>query len=560
MKALVSFRKEWLGADVLAGLTVAAVVIPKAMAYATVAGLPVQVGLYTACLPMLIYALLGTSRVLSVSTTTTLAILAGADLAQVARAGDPASLAGALATMTLLVGGILVLASVLRLGFVASFISEPVLVGFKAGIGLVIVCDQLPKLLGLHIAKAGFMRDLASLVRALPDTSLATLAVGVVMIALLAGIEHLAPRAPAPLLAVALGIAGTAWLGLQVAGVKMVGVVPRGLPSFTAPDLSLLEPLWAGAVGIALMSFTETIAAGRAFAAEHEPLPVANRELLATGLATIGGALFGAMPAGGGTTQTAVNRLAGARSQVSGLVTAAATLVTMLFLAPLIGLMPEATLAAVVIVYSIGLVRPDEFSAILKIRRMEFLWAVAALSGVVLLGTLRGIVVAIVISLLALAYQAANPPVYVIGRKRGTDVFRPNSKEHPDDETFPGLLILRIEGGVFFGNIGTIGGKVRTLILAAKPRVVAFDLRAVPNLEYTALKALIEAERRERERGVIVWLVGMTPEVFAVVQRSSLGATLGRERMFFKLENVVDHYLSLDQPPPDPAAGGPVVR
>jgi high affinity sulfate transporter 1 len=554
MNALLSFRKEWLGADALAGLTVAAVVIPKAMAYATVAGLPVQVGLYTAFLPMVIYALLGTSRPLSVSTTTTLAILAGADLAEVAGAGDPAAVARAVATLTLLVGGILVAASLLRLGFVASFISEPVLVGFKAGIGLVIVFDQIPKLLGLHIAKAGFLRDLVTLVRALPGTSLATLAVGVVMIALLAGLEHLSPRAPAPLVAVAIGIAGTAWIGLQAMGVKTVGLVPRGLPPLTAPDPSLFGPLWAGALGIALMSFTETIAAGRAFAAEHEPQPVANRELLATGLANAGGAFFGAMPAGGGTTQTAVNRMAGARSQVSGLVTACVTLLAMLFLAPLIGLMPEATLAAVVIVYSIGLIRPDEFAAILKIRRMEFIWAIAALAGVVLLGTLRGIVVAIMISLLALAYQAANPPVYAIGRKRGTNVFRPLSKEHPDDETFPGLLILRAEGGIFFGNIGTVSEKVRALIVASKPRVVAFDLRAVPNLEYTALKALTEAEKRERERGVKVWLVGMTPEVFALVQRSPLGATLGREGMFFKLENVVDHYLALGRPAVEPAA------
>jgi high affinity sulfate transporter 1 len=545
MNALLSFRKEWLGSDVIAGLTVAAVVIPKAMAYATVAGLPVQVGLYTAFLPMVIYALLGTSRVLSVSTTTTLAILAGADLAEVARAGDPAAAARAVATLTFLVGGILLVASLMRLGFVASFISEPVLVGFKAGIGLVIVFDQVPKLLGLHIAKVGFLRDLVTLVRALPGTSLATLAVGVVMIVLLAGIERLAPRAPAPLVAVAIGIAGTAWLGLQAMGVKTVGLVPRGLPSFTAPDPSLFGPLWAGAVGIALMSFTETIAAGRAFASEDEPQPIANRELLATGLANVGGALLGAMPAGGGTSQTAVNRLAGARSQMAGLVTAAATLLTMLFLAPLIGLMPEATLAAVVIVYSIGLIRPDEFAAILRIRRMEFIWAFAALAGVVFLGTLRGIVVAIVISLLALAYQAANPPVYVIGRKCGTNVFRPISKEHPEDETFPGLLILRVEGGVFFGNIGTVSERIRALISAAKPKVVMFDLRAVPNLEYTALKSLVEAEKREREHGVLFWLVGMTPEVLEVVQRSTLGATLGRERMKFNLETAVAQYLAL---------------
>jgi MFS superfamily sulfate permease-like transporter len=207
--------------------------------------------------------------------------------------------------------------------------------------------------------------------------------------------------------------------------------------------------------------------------------------------------------------------------------------------------MPEATLAAVVIVYSIGLIRPDEFAAILRIRRMEFIWAFAALAGVVFLGTLRGIVVAIVISLLALAYQAANPPVYVIGRKCGTNVFRPISKEHPEDETFPGLLILRVEGGVFFGNIGTVSERIRALISAAKPKVVMFDLRAVPNLEYTALKSLVEAEKREREHGVLFWLVGMTPEVLEVVQRSTLGATLGRERMKFNLETAVAQYLAL---------------
>ena len=206
------------------------------------------------------------------------------------------------------------------------------------------------------------------------------------------------------------------------------------------------------------MSFTETIAAGRAFATSEEPPLRPNQELLATGLANAGGALLGAMPAGGGTTQTAVNRLAGARTQLAELVTAGATLVTMLLLAPLIGLMPEATLAAVVIVYSIGLIKPAEFRAILKVRRTEFIWALAALAGVVLLGTLKGILVAIVVSLVALAYQVANPPVHVLGRKPGTNVFRPRSTEHPEDETFPGLLLLRLEGRVFFANAERISG------------------------------------------------------------------------------------------------------
>jgi high affinity sulfate transporter 1 len=538
------YRKDWLGPDVIAGLTTGAVVIPKAMAYATIAGLPVQVGLYTAFLPMVIYAVLGTSRPLSVSTTTTLAILAGAQLGRVGAGGDPAALLRASATLTLLVGAALVLASFLRLGFIANFISEPVLVGFKAGIGLVIVLDQVPKLLGIHFPKGSFVHNLLAVVAGLPATSLPTLAVGIVMVAMLVGIEHFLPRAPAPLIAVAAGIAGMGLLGLQAQGVQSVGHIPQGLPAFTWPDASLIADLWPGALGIALMSFTETIAAGRAFAGSKEPPIQANQELLATGLANAAGALLGSMPAGGGTSQTAVNRLAGARTQAAELVTAGATLVTMLVLAPLIGLMPEATLAAAVIVYSVGLIKPAEFRAILTVRRTEFFWAIAALAGVMLLGTLQGILVAIVVSLAALAYQTANPPVHVLGRKPGTNVFRPLSKEHPEDETFPGMLLLRLEGRVFFANAERIAERVKPLVAGAQPKVVALDLSGVPDLEYTALKMLTEAERRHRERGVSLWLVGLNPEVLAVVQRSPLGEILGRERMHFTLELAVAKYLA----------------
>jgi len=350
------------------------------------------------------------------------------------------------------------------------------------------------------------------------------------------------------LIAVASGIAGVSLLGLEAHGVETVGHVPTGLPSVTLPHLALAVPLWPAAAGIALMSFTETIAAGRAFAQSGEPVPRPNRELLATGLANGAGALLGAMPAGGGTTQTAVNRLAGARTQLAGLITAAAALATMLLLAPLIGLMPQATLAAVVIVYSIGLIKPAEFRAILQVRRTEFGWALAALVGVVLLGTLQGILVAIVVSLLALAYQAADPPLHVLGRKPGTNVFRPRTAEHPEDETFPGLLMLRPEGRIFFANAGHLGEKMSLLIAATKPTVLALDLGGVFDLEYTALKMLTDAEQREREKGVLVWLVAINPGVLAMIQRSSLGATLGRERMFFTLEQAVAKYQALGFP------------
>ena len=545
---LREYPKEWLGLDVIAGLTAAAVVIPKAMAYATVAGLPVQVGLYTAFLPMLIYAVLGTSRPLSVSTTTTIAILTSAQLGQVAHGSDPAVLMRGSATLTLLVGTILVLASLLRLGFMANFISEPVLIGFKAGIGLVIVMDQAAKILGIHFPKGSFLHNVVAIVQGLPATSVPTLAVGAVMIGLLVGLERFLPRAPAPLIALAVGIASMSLLGLAAHGVESVGQIPRGLPSFTSPDLALLIELWPGALGIALMSFTETIAAGRAFATSEERSPRGNQELLATGLANVGGALLGAMPAGGGTSQTAVNRRAGARTQLAEVITAGATLVTMLFLAPLIALMPQAGLAAVVIFYSIGLIHMGDFRVILGIRRTEFLWALVAFVGVVLVGTLQGIVVAIVASLVALAYQTANPAVHVLGRKPGTNVFRPRSEEHPEDETFPGLLILRPEGRMFFANAGRLAEKMRPLVAAARPRVVALDLSAVFDLEYTALKMLTEAEKRQRERGVSLWLIGLNPDVLAMVQRSPLGGILGRERMHFTLEQAVAKYLILLTP------------
>jgi len=541
---IVSYRRDWLQADIVAGLTTGAVIIPTAMAHAVIAGLPVQVGLYTALVPMMIYAVLGTSRVLSVSTTTTAAILTAAQLGQVVPNGDPSALLRASATLTLLVGIVLGLACLLRLGFVANFISEPVLVGFRAGIGLVIVVDQVPKLLGIHFPRGTFVQNVLSTLHNIPRTSLATLAVGLTVIVILLGIEHLMPKLPAPLLAVGAAIAGAYLLHLQNRGVELVGHLPAGMPSLARPDLSLVTVLWPGALGIALMSFTETIAAGRAFARKDEPAPRADRELLATGLANVGGALVGAMPGGGGTTQTAVNVRGGARTQLAEMITALMALVTTLFLAPLIAMMPQSALAALVIVYSFGLIKPIEFHDILRIRRTEFFWAIVAFAGVVFVGTLKGIVVAIIISLLTLAYQVADPPVYVLRRKPGTNVFRPQSAEHPEDERFPGLLLLRPEGPIFFANAAQIAHKIEPLVREAQPKVVAVDSSGVLDMEYTALKMFAQVAERQAQHGVQLWLIGMNPRVLAIVERSPLGQMLRHEGMFFNLEIAVANYLS----------------
>ena len=546
----VSSSADSLRPDLVAGLTTGAVIIPMTMAYAMIAGLPVQVGLYTALVPMAIYAVLGTSRVLSVSTTTTVAILTAAQLGQVVPDGNPAALLKASATLTLLVGAALLLACLLHLGTVANFISEPVLVGFKAGIGLVIVMDQIPKILGIHFTRGTFAHNVLSIIHTLPRTSLATLAIGLTIVVFLLSMKRFLPRLPAPLFAVTASITAAYFLGLQHRGVELVGHIPPGLPLLVKPSLSFVAVLWPGALGIALMSFTETVAVGRAFARNEEPAPRADRELLAIGLANVGGALLGAMPGGGGTTQTAVNVLAGARTRLAGLITAAMTLLTILFLAPLIAIMPQAALAALVIVYSFGLIKPFEFREILSIRGTEFSWAIVAFAGVVLLGTLKGIMVAIVVSLITLAYKVADPPVYVLRRKPGTNVFRPQSPEHPEDETFPGLLLLRPEGPIFFANAAQIAHKIEPLVRETQPKVVAVDASGVLDMEYTALKMFAQVAKKQRQAGIELWLIGMNPEVLAVVQRSPLGHILRHEGMHFNLEIAVGHYLRAE-PVPD---------
>ncbi len=531
--------------DVVAGLVAAAVVLPKAMAYASVAGLPVEVGLYTAFVPMALYALLGSSRVLSVSSTTTLAILTGTQLGMAVPDGDPARLVTATATLTVLVGLMLLAARLLRFGFVANFISAPVLTGFKAGIGLVIVLDQLPKLLGLHIDKHGFFRDVVSVAQHVPDASLTTLAVAAATFAILVGMERLWPHSPAPLVAVGGAIAASWFFGLDALGVSTVGLIPQGLPAITLPDPELIGQLVPGALGIALMSFTETIAAGRAFARPTDPPIQADRELVATGVANLSGAFLGAMPAGGGTSQTAVVRSAGGRSQKASLVTAAAAVATMLLLAPILGLLPNATLAAVVIVYSVGLIQPAEFHTIRNVRSMEFRWAVIACAGVLLFGTLEGIVVAIIVSMIGLASQTAHPRVSVIGRKRGADVLRPLSPEHPDDETFDGLLIVRPEGRLFFVNVQYVADRIDALVAQYQPRVVALDLSRVPDLEYSALQALMEGEQRATERGAVLWLAGLNPGVLEMVRHAGLADRLGRERLLFNARAAIERYKEM---------------
>jgi high affinity sulfate transporter 1 len=543
MSALVSgYQRGWFRFDAVAGLTTAAVVIPQSMAYASIAALPVQAGLYVALVPMFVYALLGSSRPLSVSSTSTLAILTATQLTLVVPAGDSAHLMAAASALALLVGGFLIVAGLLRLGVVANFISDPVLTGFKAGVGLVILIDQVPKLLGVHIERGDFLHKVLATLEQVPETNGVTLILAAATLTILFGLKRFRPRIPASLVAVALGIAAAGFLGLKEAGVALTGPIPTRIPAPVLPDLSLLRSLWPGALGMALMSFTESIAAGRAFARHDDPRPAPNRELIALGAANLAGSFFQSFPAGGGTSQTAVNSRAGARTQVSELVTVAMVIATLLFLSRLISLLPQATLAAVVVVTTLPLLSTSDFRSILLVRRTEFTWALAAFGGVVLLGTLQGILVAIAISVLTLIYQANHPLVYAVRRKPGTDVFRPQSIDHPEDESLPGLLIMRTEGRMTFASAPQARERLAALIEDARPQVVILECSAIPDFEYTALRMLILAEEKLREAGISLWLSTLNPLALEMVRRSSLGQVLGPQRMFFNLRDAVKAY------------------
>lgn len=530
-------------------MTTAAVVVPKAMATATIAGLPIELGLYTALAPMAIYAAMGTSRTLSMSTTSTLGMLTGAALAEVLHEGTAEQMVAATATLTLLVAATLLLASLLKLGSLANFISDPVLIGFKMGLGITIVVDQTPKLLGIHFPKGPFLRNLESIWRHLPETSLPTLVVGGATLIVILGLKRILPRAPGPLIAVAGGIGASWLLGIEKMGVGTVGNMPAGLPGFQLPGFSLIEELWPAAIGIALMSFTESVAAGRAFAGVSDPRPDADQELRALGLANLAASVFHAMPAGGGTSETALNGRAGARTQISGVATVVVAVLAVLFLAPVIRLMPQATLAAVVIGTTAGLLSPRELMNIRSVRHMEFYWGAAAVLGVVLLGTLKGIVAAVIISLAALLHASNRAPVYSLVRKPGTNVFRPVSAEHHEDESFPGLLVVRTEGRMYFANAQRVGDLIWPLIRKSKPTVVVMDCSGIPDIEYTALRMLTHAEERLREEGISLWLAGLTPAALDVVRRASLGILLGRERMFFDVVQAVQRYQILQLSP-----------
>jgi sulfate permease, SulP family len=530
------YRRAWLRWDLLAGLTTAAVVIPQAVAYASLAGLPVQLGLYVATVPMVAYALLGTSRPLSVSSTSTISILTAGALTAAGAAGDAGRAAATAALLALLVGGILVAAGLLRLGFLADFISSPVLAGFKAGMGLVIAASQLGKVLGVPVEGDGFFAKVWSALRQLGDANPATVVLALGGLAVLLALRRWAPKVPGPLVVAVAGIAVAALTDLEGRGVALVGPVRGGLPRFELPDLAGAAALVPAAAGIALMSFIESISAARAFAAKTDPPVDADRELLALGAANLGAGLFQAYPAGGGTSQTAVNDGAGARTRLAGVVTAAVTVLALTVLAPLLADLPQAILGAIVLVAAIGLVNLAPLRRIRAIRQRDFWLGLVALVGVLVLGVLRGVLEAVVISLLVLLHELDHPRI-VAG------------------ERALGLLVIRPEGRLFFANARRVVDRITAIAADQRPQpqVVLLDLSAVNDLEMTALERLGDLAEDLHGQGRALWVAAPSQRPLEMLRRAAellgrtdLQADTGRLgiRVFPTLDDAVAAYRS----------------
>ena len=507
------YQRRWLRGDVVAGLTVWAVLVPEALAYASIAGVSPVVGLYAAPGALILYAAFGSSRHVVTGPMAATAALSAAAVGDLASGGSDAFVQLTI-TLGLVVGILALAAGLARLGFLASFISEPVLKGFIVGLALTIIVGQVPKLFGVPKGEGDFFEQLWDLLGNLGQTSGLTLLVGLLSLVLVIALKEYAPVVPGSLVAVLLGIAAVHLFGLDDHGVEIVGPIASGLPSLGLPDVAAERYLDVApaAVGVMLVGFAESLGAAKTYAAKNHYEIDANRELLGLGAANIGAGLSSGMVVNGSLSKTAVNASAGARSQLSSLVVAALTVVTLLFLTGLFEDLPEATLAAVVIAALVELV---DIPALVRLYRFhtrgagrvyavaarpDFIAAVAALLGVLVFDTLPGLFIGIAVSLVLLLYRASRPHVAVLGRDPGASGRWSDVERHPDNELAPGIVVLRPESGLFFANADTVRDTIR-MHSSEGVRAIVLDAETVPTIDITAVTMLTELADDLRRNG-----------------------------------------------------------
>ncbi len=541
---LPRYDRSWLAPDVAAGLTLWGLVVPQGMAYAGIAGLPPEAGLYTLVASLLVYALLGSSRHLSVQATSATAALIASTVVAVGVSSDDAgryiATAGAL---VIVVGVVFVLAGAGRLGFVSQFLSRPVMDGFVTGLAVFVAVGQLNKLFGISSGSGNTFEKLGHIIRELPETNVWALAMGVGALAVLVVLPRLARRLPAGLVVLFGAIAISGALDLETAhGVDVVGQLPEGLPTPTFPDLPLSTwvALVPAAIGIVLVAYSEALGVAREFAAQHGYEIDPDQELIAHGGTNLVSGLLGGMIAGGGMSASAVKEGAGARSQVSNLVAWGATILTLLLLTPLFKSLPEAVLGALIIQAVWHLIMARKLKRLRVLARYEWVLGVITLLSVLFFGVLTGMVIGLGLSLLIVVYRASRPHISALGARPSAPYAYVDLDGDPEAVARPGIIILRADQPLWYANALAMREAVLGAVAAApETRAVVLDASSVGVLDVTTSDVLMEVAALLRARGIGLWIGGMHPHARDFATRSGLAAALGEGHIEVNLRRAV---------------------
>jgi high affinity sulfate transporter 1 len=544
---LRSYERSWLGRDVVAGLVLTALLVPQGMAYAELAGLPPITGLYTSILCLLGYAIFGPSRILVLGPDSSLGpMIAATVLPLVAADGDPARAVALGSALAIMVGLIALIAGIGNLGFVADLISKPTMIGYMNGLAVTILVGQLPKLFGFSVDADGFFGEVFGFAQAVAEgqTVPAAIAVGGIGLVLILALGRYLPKLPAVLIVVVLAIGATVALDLGDRGVSLVGVLPQGFPPLTVPLISLsdIPILLAGALGIAVVSLADTISTASAFAARSGQTVDGNREMIGIGSANCAAGLFQGFPVSTSGSRTAVAEQAGAKTQLTGLVGAAAITLILLFVPGLLRNLPQPILAAVVIAASLSLADAKGTMRLYLVRRVEFLLSIAAFLGVVLLGVLPGIAVAVALSIGNVFRRAWWPYQTILGRAAGVPGYH-DVRSYPEAERLAQCPIFRFDAPVFFANARTFRDQIRTLA-NAEPRPVWIVIAAEPitDVDTTAADMLHDLDLELNANGVNLVFAEMKDPVREKIDRYELTRTIDPAHFFPTIEAAIEAF------------------
>lgn len=544
-----TYQKSWFGKDVVAGIVLATLLVPQGMAYAELAGLPPITGLYTTVLCLLAYAVFGPSRILVLGPDSSLGpMIAATVLPLVASDGDPQKAVVLASMLALMVGVIMVLASVAKLGFIADLISKPTMIGYMNGLAVTILVGQLPKLFGFSVSGEGFIGDLSGFIQGLAggETVAAAAAVGVAGIVLILALQRWLPKVPSVLVMVVLAIWATSLFGLADRGVSLVGELPQGFPPFTIPslDFSDFALMFAGALGIALVSLTDTISTASSFAARSGAEIRGNQEMIGIGAANLAAGLFQGFPVSTSGSRTAVAERAGSKSQLTG-VTGALLILLMLVLLPgLFRNLPQPALAAIVITASISLADIPGTVRLWHQRKTEFSLSLAAFLGVTLLGVLPGIAVAVGLSVLNIFRRAWWPYETVIGRVPGLEGFH-DVHVHSDAKHLPGLVIYRFDAPLFFANVRPFRENIRRLARTEpKPRWIVIAAEPITDVDTTASDVLLELDVELNAQGTAFVFAELKHGVREKIERYELTRQIDPRHFYRTIDSAVAAYMA----------------